>query len=264
MIEKAGLSGGGEAGDARAGSIARGPGRWWRALTRLNAKRLGWRLIAATEKDLSEEAAIKATRRAIRAGASVEFSTTDFNEQALHRAAAANFASVCEELLGAGANLEAMDLNGCSPLLRAVESGSLESARVLLKAGANPNASRAYTMDNALHLAAGKDDLKMAQALIEFGARSVGDCRGNYPLHYALSEEMSRALIARAGGDPEAVNDEGETPWHRAKDPWRASPQERMHRELLLEAVARREAREIEAVAKGGGDASKLTGRARL
>lgn len=58
---------------------------------------------------------------------------------ALHHAAYAGHVEIVELLLEAGAVVDALALNGATPLMRAIQSSRLSCVDVLLKAGADVN-----------------------------------------------------------------------------------------------------------------------------
>ena len=108
---------------------------------------------------------------------------------ALHHAAANGSVAVLEVLLAAGADVEAVDRVGNTPLSRAAIFGRADAVSVLLEAGADPNAHAEPNNQTAL------------LALL-FGW-SVG--RSSNPLGIEAREEerfaAARALLA-AGADP--------------------------------------------------------------
>jgi len=59
---------------------------------------------------------------------------------------------------------------GCTPLMRAAESGRLAKVRALLAAGADVNAKIPHWEHTALMLAAGNDHLEVVEALLAAGA----------------------------------------------------------------------------------------------
>jgi ankyrin repeat protein len=104
---------------------------------------------------------------------------------ALHWAAERGFSSMIDLLLQHGAEIEATDRGGRTPLLRAVEEGKAPAAAKLLHAGANVNASDA-SGNTALSYAVKDRNLPMVELLLEhepnlearvtgLEARGVGD-----------------------------------------------------------------------------------------
>lgn len=75
---------------------------------------------------------------------------------ALHEAAFADHANICQTLLAAGAEIGARDTDGRTPLLDAVRAGALHALEVLIAAGADVRAKDAHSA-TALHLACTAD-----------------------------------------------------------------------------------------------------------
>jgi ankyrin repeat protein len=120
-------------------------------------------------------------------------------------------------LLSAGADLEAQDALGDSPLNHAVDRyGNAESIRWLVKAGANLNSRdhQGYTPLNKAITADSLDE-NAVLFLIQSGADvNVKDQDGNAPLHYASENgnlKIATALV-KAGADIEAANGNDNTP----------------------------------------------------
>ena len=76
-------------------------------------------------------------------------------------------------LLDAGADANARDRYGDTPLHRALGKGHVEVVRALLDAGADVNARDDFG-DTPLRLAAGKGHVEVARALQDAGARNPG------------------------------------------------------------------------------------------
>lgn len=127
------------------------------------------------------------------------------------------------DALDAGADPNARDRWGMTPLLVAVQHGRTEAVPVLGKAGADPDLSR-IRMGNftPLHEAAHRDSLDAVQALLEIGADPA---RRTWltPVDWAQTPPVINALVA-AGADPDArCPDTGNAPLHRTS--CRALPQ---------------------------------------
>ena len=145
-------------------------------------------------------------------------------------------------LLEAGANIEAKDNKGRTPLDFAFERRALPGVKVLLDNGANisltdtemhdflfdiikeGNASLIHSLikrkvninqtdehsRTPLHLCVNKRSA--AKVLIENGASlNAQDNEGNTPLHYAINRQSIKLLIKR-GADPNIKNNEGISP----------------------------------------------------
>ena len=76
------------------------------------------------------------------------------------------------------------DVTGYTPLLFAARVGDLDSARMLLDAGANPNAAATDEL-SALGLATIRGHIEVAMLLLEHGADPNAAQQGHTPLHWA-------------------------------------------------------------------------------
>ncbi len=88
---------------------------------------------------------------------------------ALHMAARRGNVEVIEALLNGGADLEARDSAGDSPLRRAVNCNKVEAAKVLLARGADPHSPGSKALTPAL--ATRSDPMKQVFAASAFGGR---------------------------------------------------------------------------------------------
>jgi ankyrin repeat protein len=159
--------------------------------------------------------------------ADIEAKNDNLQLKTLHEAAKANNTGAIKRLLKVGANVEAKDNNGQTPLHVAAESFYSSSIRrnavaVLLHAGAKIEAkdNKGYT---PLHLAAANGCDMAVTTLLKAGANvEAKDNNGFTPLHLAASGHSYKstktavASLLEAGADIEAKDNDGKTPLHRA------------------------------------------------
>ncbi len=137
----------------------------------------------------------------------------------LHEAAAAGDAELSAVLLRAGADPDAQEPEGHTPLYRASTG---EVARVLLAAGATADVTSGPTRGTPLHQAARRGSWPVAAALLDHGANiEARDAKGETPLRRAVNcrqVEVVRLLVRR-GADPHAADSRGVTPADAARTP---------------------------------------------
>lgn len=131
---------------------------------------------------------------------------------------------IIELLLQLGANPNAADSLGHTPLYF-VGNGSpgpsgAAVVRALVKGGANVNAQERLKHCTALHMAARRGNVLVAEALLDCGAEiEARDKLGETALHRAVKcgkEEMVGFLLSR-GADAQARGKSGQTPWQAAR-----------------------------------------------
>ncbi|CAM9639938.1 unnamed protein product, partial [Scytosiphon promiscuus] len=128
--------------------------------------------------------------------------------------------SLVQALLDAGADVDARDERGLTPLHKALERGRLDVFRTLLVHGADADA-RDPDGRAVLHRAAVADENRVdfVDDLISAGAAThTKDNEGCTPLHLAASHrrlDVMRVLL-RSGADVASVNNEGRTALHLA------------------------------------------------
>ncbi len=132
--------------------------------------------------------------------------------------------ALVEALIAAGAEVDARDDEGKTPLMRARENGDRAVARALLEAGANPDPvlsgldCERWASEWFFRRARVRDVSKCIDGGANPNVR-LANFNGRSPLHMATRNlEMVKALLA-AGADPNPRDDDGQTPLHRTGNP---------------------------------------------
>jgi truncated hemoglobin YjbI len=135
----------------------------------------------------------------------------------LHEAAMAGAAELATVLIRSGADPDAREEGGHTPLYRATTG---DAARVLLAAGAAADVVSGPTRGTALHQAARHGNASVVQALLQFGATiDALDAAGQTALRRAVNcrqLEIVRLLV-RHGADPSLADRRGVTPRDAAR-----------------------------------------------
>jgi truncated hemoglobin YjbI len=144
----------------------------------------------------------------------------------LHGAAATGSVEVVELLLTLGADPNAIDQAGHAPLYcvgnECSAPGGGESVRALARAGANLDAQDGAKHCTALHMAARRGNLDVAEALLDCGANlEAYDSKRETPLRRAVncSKISLVALLLKRGADPHTRAADGRTPFEAARHP---------------------------------------------
>jgi hemoglobin len=130
----------------------------------------------------------------------------------LHDAAMVGDAELAAVLIGSGADPDASETEGHTPLYRASTG---EVARVLLAAGATADVVSGPTRGTPLHQAARRGSVSVARALLDHGATiDARDAKKETPLRRAVNcrqIQIVRLLVQR-GADTRAADRRGVTP----------------------------------------------------
>jgi len=162
----------------------------------------------------------------------------------LHRAAGGGPAEIAKLLLDAGANVNARMEDGWTPLHEAALGGDAEVVKLLIDRGANVNAKDKDAC-TPLHSAALARDAEVVKLLLDKGANvNAEDEDGDTPLHWAArygKTGLARILLRR-GADAKALDKKYRTPARVADD--------NGHRELAELLRAHRKPRSVRDDAK--------------
>jgi ankyrin repeat protein len=123
-------------------------------------------------------------------------------------------------LLLFGANSNAKDQAGITPLYTATEVVFLEGAKMLLKYGADPNLSASQNRETPFAASLREGRAHFAQLYLEHGARTdVIMANGNTPFVQAMDSSTEIGVVEmmlKFGTDPNGKNQHGETALFRA------------------------------------------------
>jgi ankyrin repeat protein len=142
----------------------------------------------------------------------------DLNQQ-LIEACYWNKINVVDQLLGMGANINAQDSSGKTPLHHAVINNHQSLVEFLLKRGADPNI-KDHQGKTPLFYAVENNWPTLIAILLQHGSDlNLRDAQGRTPLHYAVENgrlEIIKELI-EMGANPNVRDVKGETPLDLAR-----------------------------------------------
>ncbi|WP_353279010.1 ankyrin repeat domain-containing protein [Wolbachia endosymbiont (group B) of Longitarsus flavicornis] len=153
----------------------------------------------------------------VKQGADINAEDKDGNTP-LHNAASKGYLNVVKYLIEKGANLEAKDHDGRTPIYDASWNGHLDIVKCLIEKGVNVNATdkNGWT---PLHWAASKGNLEIAKSLIEKGADiNAKNIYGKKPIHRAAEKNYETVieLLLSKGANVNDTDKSGWTPLHWA------------------------------------------------
>ncbi len=172
-------------------------------------------------------------------GAGAHDNKEQYQWTALHQAAATGNEADATALLSQGTPADERDILGCTPLMAACFFGHTAIAKLLVKAGANPDTRSANkagsicTNWSPLMLAAWKGNTDTVAYLLNLGvdADGRGDDYGFTPLIVASRRNKLGVarLLLQAGANPNALD----TEYHEFSPLYYATPGSEMHSLLL-------------------------------
>nr|CAH7719369.1 unnamed protein product [Callosobruchus chinensis] len=136
----------------------------------------------------------------------------------LHLAVLADKLQVVEKLIEGGADVNAKNNHGATPLHWAALNQNVNIVEKLIEKGADINA-KSSNGDTPLHLATKNSHLDVLEKLIKEGANvNERNKYGNIPLHWAASYGRLNIVeeLIEKGADINAKNNNGNTPLHWA------------------------------------------------
>ena len=133
------------------------------------------------------------------------------SNSALRDAARGGRLDVVRLLLAAGADPNATAGDGCPALWHAAAEGHVDVVRLLLDAGAIPDVAEVDTQSTPLFIATIEDHVEVARLLLEAGADTDAETEdeGGTPLLAALQEsrrEIALLLVSHGACFPEAAS----------------------------------------------------------
>jgi ankyrin repeat protein len=140
---------------------------------------------------------IKAVKDFIRKKPALVNITNEGGDTPLHKASIGR-TEIAELLVAKGANVNARENNGITPLHIAAERGNREIVELLISRGADINARR-KNGKTPLHQASENGYTQIAELLIAKGADVNAGSDEGTPLYFARTEEM-KALLRTHGG----------------------------------------------------------------
>ncbi|KAE8894003.1 hypothetical protein PF005_g14009 [Phytophthora fragariae] len=141
----------------------------------------------------------------------INAATRDGGWTPLHLAVITEEIDVINELLTAGATLDAVDADGQTPLLQACLGGQLKIVRLLLNAGANPSHQNRQAHSPLHYLSAFCRDRQLLRDIISNGADvNAKSMKLNTPMHFAAmnGNEVATQVLLEHGASASVINED--------------------------------------------------------
>ncbi|MEK7607143.1 MAG: ankyrin repeat domain-containing protein [Patescibacteria group bacterium] len=154
-----------------------------------------WQLNTEFRKEVLAGNAAAVTKQIEKEPSLVSAPLDNKNKTALHYAVTLDTLEVAESLIAKGADVNARDSDGITPLIVACSNGKLKAADLLISKGSEVNYQTPITHPNSpqegwvsIHLAARKGHADIVKLLISKGAKiDVRKADGWCPLHVAVA-----------------------------------------------------------------------------
>ncbi|KAJ8664415.1 hypothetical protein QAD02_006077 [Eretmocerus hayati] len=163
----------------------------------------------------AEKGYLNIVEHLVESGTSVDtLHSKDDGLTTLHCAVKNNQEEVARFLLSNGADVNAQDVNGKSPVFYAIENNNFKITKLLLWQGADPETNPAL-----FRAAVVKGCSETVETLLQFGADvNASDECGRTALHITSSGDIARLLVSRGANVEAQLIENGARPLHTATE----------------------------------------------